>query len=426
MNTAAKNNGRLELECAGKFIAMRAPGYCGKASMAIILLFCMSPGREQAIAQGSAASPTGLPAVIRKFPLTRFYDTGDPLPRGQPGELIRSAKFTEYQLPLTVSAVRLIYHSRSADGDDVAASAVVLFPDGEAPAGGWPVIAWAHELNGVARHCAPSLSQTLSHGPFLSMYVQLGYAIVATDYTGLGTRFRNAFADLSANALDVVYSVSAARQALPGLDRRWVAMGTGEGAMAAIAVAELEQPIQQPNYLGSITLSPLADFEDLLDSPSALSYKWPLLFAYGIKTVFPQFQLNSLLSDKGLLLYPEIENTCSEPGALRESSAMGIVRPNWKTANLVQKYLSRNHVGLKPASAPLLVLGSGVDASVAETAKVVRRLCKKGDRVQFHTYPESDPGRVIGDSVRDQITWIQARFRTSSAPTNCSQMLGMP
>jgi dipeptidyl aminopeptidase/acylaminoacyl peptidase len=111
--------------------------------------------------------------------------------------------FEQYDLPPSVFAVCLLYHSRSASGDDVATSGVVLFPDEKPPAGGGPVIAWAHGLSGVARQCAPSLARNLQQGPFLSMYVGLGYAVVATDYTGLGTRFRNAFADTPSNALDV-------------------------------------------------------------------------------------------------------------------------------------------------------------------------------------------------------------------------------
>lgn len=102
------------------------------------------------------------------LPLTNFYSTPRPLPFGQPGELIRSEEFDEYQLPEGVSAFRILYHSRSASGRDVAASGVVLTPDQPPPTGGWPVIAWAHGFTGIARHCAPSLMRNLNDGPFLT------------------------------------------------------------------------------------------------------------------------------------------------------------------------------------------------------------------------------------------------------------------
>jgi hypothetical protein len=87
------------------------------------------------------------------------------------------------------------------------------------------VIAWAHGLSGVARQCVPSLARNLQQGPFFSMYVGLGHAVVATDYAGLGTHFRNAFADTPSNAMDVIYSIPAARRAVPQLGSRWIAMG---------------------------------------------------------------------------------------------------------------------------------------------------------------------------------------------------------
>jgi hypothetical protein len=66
--------------------------------------------------------------ILRALPVTRFYDTPHPLPAGKPGELIRSESFEEYELPPEVSAVRILYHSRSAVGEDVAASGVILLP----------------------------------------------------------------------------------------------------------------------------------------------------------------------------------------------------------------------------------------------------------------------------------------------------------
>ena len=356
--------------------------------------------------------------LLRGFPLTKFYDTPDPLTPGRPGEVIRSVLFDEYDVPMEVSAVRILYHSRSARGADVAASGVVLFPAAPPPAGGWPVIAWAHDLNGVARTCVPSLTRNLGHGPLLSMYVHLGYAVVATDYTGLGTSFRNASADLESNAFDVIYSVPAARSVVPQLGSRWIAVGTGEGGMAVLGVAEQERQIQDPGYLGSITISRLADLSDGYESISNLSYEASLYLAYGMQTVYPQFQVNDILTAKALPLYGQIGKACSNTESVRPS-ASEMLKPQWESNQFVQDYFRRNRTGLKPANAPLLVLSSQTDSGIAETTKIVARLCKVGDRVQFEKYPESDPGRVIGDSVRDQIAWIQARLANRMAPNDC-------
>ncbi len=393
-----------------------------ETSVAIILL-CLtgiSVAREGAMAQGQATASAKRQDILRSFPLTKFYDTLDPLPPGKPGELIRSTEFDEYDLPPGVSAIRILYHSRSASGDDLAASGVVLFLDEKPPAEGWPVIVWAHGWSGVARQCAPSLDRNLQHGPFLAMYVQLGYAVVATDYAGLGTSFRSAFADTQSNALDVIYSIPAARRALPSLGSRWVAMGTGEGGMEVVGVAELEREAGDTNYLGSIAISRLADLQDLYQPVSSLTYKLPLFLAYGIKTVYPQFDVNDILTDKALPLYQQIGQVCGETEIAQKPSAAEVLKPNWESNQFVQNYFNRNRLGLKPTHAPLLVISSEADPSILETTKTVARLCQQGDRIQFEKYPESDPGKVIGDSVRDQIAWIQARFANGPVRTNCS------
>jgi hypothetical protein len=48
-------------------------------------------------------------------------------------------------------------------------------------------------------------------------------------------------------------------------------------------------------------------------------------------------------------------------------------------------------------------------------------MCKQGDRVQWEKYAAPDSGSVIGESVRDQIAWIQGRFTGRPAPNNCSE-----
>src|SRR4029077_5944205 len=225
--------------------------------------------------------------------------------------------------------VRILYHSHSAAGDDVAASGVVLFPDHKPPAGGWPVIAWAHSLNGIARNCAPSLDRNLQHGPFLSMYVRLGYAVVATDYTGLGTAFRSAFADMPSNALDLIYSIPAARRAVPQLGARWIAMGTGEGGMAAAGVAELESNLHDPNFLGSVVISRLTDPQELYGTADPPTYKLSLFLAYGIKTVYPEFDVMNMLSGEAIPLYQQVGQVCSDDEAGRRPPAAAMLKHSW-------------------------------------------------------------------------------------------------
>jgi hypothetical protein len=385
-------------------------------SLLLLVLPLMFLGQENI--QGQVPAAPRRSEVLRKFPLTKFYDTPAPLPPGKPGELIRSAPFDSYVLSSGVEAMRILYYSRSHAGELVASSGVVLYPDGKPPTGGWPVLVWAHELNGVARTCAPSLSRNLQRGPLLSMYVNLGYAVVATDYTGLGTNFRNAFADVRSNAQDTIYSVQAAHRAVPSLGSRWVAMGVDEGAMAVVGIAELERQTRDPSYLGAISISRLSDLDDLLTPSANQSHQLPLLLAYGVKTIFPQFDPKDILSDQALPLYDQLSEECSVRVA-EKIPGTEIVKAHWLDNKFVQDFLQHNRLGTQPAEGPLMIITSEGDPTFGATTKVVMRLCKQGDKVLFNRYGENDPGAVVGDSTRDQISWIQDRFAGRPASANC-------
>jgi pimeloyl-ACP methyl ester carboxylesterase len=389
-------------------------------SAAIFLLALTQLEVGKAVAQ--TQPPAIKPAIHRTLPLTRFYDTPSPFPAGKPGELIRSEPFEEYALPPGVSAVRILYHSRSAAGEDVAASGVVLFPEEETPpAGGWQVIAWAHGSRGVARQCAPSLTRDLDYGSYLSMYVGMGYAVVATDYTGLGTSFRNAFSDMQSNATDVINAIRAARAAVPQLGRKWVALGTSEGSMAVASLAELENEIRDANYLGGIAISGVAETKDLYRALAKGPSRGALAFlVYGTKTVYPEFQVSDMLTEKGLTLYRQIEQDCGNADHGPEVSAAEMLKPNWDDNKYVKQYFARNTLGQKPAYGPLLVIaGEAAPALPTTTAQVIARMCKQGDRIQFEKFSDPDPSLLAGTSVMAQITWIRARFSGGTAPANC-------
>ena len=355
------------------------------------------------------------------LPLTKFYNTPDPLPAGKPGELIRSQEFDHYELPFSVSATRILYHSRSATGEDVASSGVVLMPyDKKPPAGGWPVIAWAHRTAGVARTCAPSLTRNLGHGPFLAMYVNLGYAVVATDYVGLGTSFRNAFLDGPSNAADVINAIGAARAAVPQLGARWVVLGEDSGGLAAVAAAERENEIGDPNFLGSIAISDLTGVREIYEhgAPSAIMLA---TLAYGVKTVYRQFQVTDILTQKALGLYNRAEQACSDARTIPSLSPAEVLKPGWERNTFVGEYFDRNELGWIRARGPILVISAGTDQTNPSTvtARTITRMCKQGDRVQWERYSQPAPGSLIGDSVRDQIGWIEARFAGRPSPSNC-------
>ena len=364
------------------------------------------------------AKPSHAP---RNLPLTKFYEMPNPLPVGKPGELIRFEPFDDYLLPNEISAFRILYHSRFPNGDDVAVSGVVLLPDGAPPAGGWPVIAWAHEFTGSAPQCAPSLLKNLNQGPLLSMYVGLGYAVVASDYAGLGTKFPAAALDIRSNALDVINAVAAARAALPQLGTKWLVSGYAQGSLVAIGVAEAESGIGDPDYLGAIGISGLAELKEFFERVAqGPSYSMLVFLARGIKTVYPEFRVEDMLTEKAMRLYEYVSRACdASSGPVPATNEM--LRPGWEDNSFVKEFFARNALGRKRAYGPLLLISGETDIGVpfALTATAVMRLCQQKDRVLFVKYPAVGGSAILGNSVSEQVSWIRARFSGLPAPSNC-------
>jgi hypothetical protein len=335
--------------------------------------------------------------------------------------LVRSEPFDEYYLPEGISAVRILYHSVAANGADVASSGVVLIPDGTPPRDGWPVIAWGHRFIATARPCAPSLMRGLYSGPLLSMYVKLGYAVVATDYVGLGTAFRSASFDLRSNATDIINSVTAARAAVRHLSASWIAVGEAEGGAAVLSVAELEAKREDPNYLGSVAISCAADLKTRMERLA--KGPWEDTFAsvaYGVKTVYPEFRLEDVFSHTGLARHEAVVKACRTPPHEQTPPLQDMLKPKWESNSYISDFWKRNTLGLARTRAPLLILAAETEQQTPPiAADVVARMCHQGDYVDFETYPSLDPASLIGESVEAQIAWIQARFSGRMTKNTC-------
>ena len=110
-----------------------------------------------------------------------FYQwTGD-LP--QPGTLLRNEPLPEnLLLPEASRGERILYSSTNGlnDKDPVSVSGALFWPKGDAPAGGWPIIAWAHGIVGTADKCAPSFAGRSDRDvQYLSSWLKAGFAVVA-------------------------------------------------------------------------------------------------------------------------------------------------------------------------------------------------------------------------------------------------------
>jgi alpha-beta hydrolase superfamily lysophospholipase len=258
-------------------------------------------------------------------------------------------------------------------------------------------------------------------------YVMMGYAVVATDYVGLGTEGRHAYIDMLSNGTDVVYSVPAAHAAVPNLSKKWLVIGHSQGGLSSLGVAQLEATLKDPNFLGTVALAGASDLEDSIES--AMGTKEPLLnglvafWVYGVETVYPQAEIKDILTDKAADLYARsvVDGCAAASGAFAALPMDNMLKPGWRDNRYVRQFLARDQPGMQPVYGPLLLIGGGDDPIFTPSAekKVLQRLCAKGARVQSNVYPGLSHDPVVYGSFRDQMDWISARFAERQAPTNC-------
>ena len=123
-------------------------------------------------------------------------------------------------------------------------SGSLALPKGKAPKGGWPIITYAHGTTGAADSCAPTrgydAGEPRSYAyPLLQRWLKAGYAVVRTDYEGLGTPGVHQYLVGESEGRSVLDAVRAARALEPRLSKRFVIAGHSQGGHAALFAAAL-------------------------------------------------------------------------------------------------------------------------------------------------------------------------------------------
>ena len=221
---------------------------------------------------GSALAATG-PDRFGDGGVPAFYHWTGPVP--EPGTSLRSETLPANLVLSNASrGERILYASTNGlDGQSrIAVSGALFWPKGDPPPGGWPVVAWAHGTVGTADRCAPSFAGRSDRDvQYLNAWLSAGFAVVATDYQGLGTPGGHPYLAAKPEAYGVLDSV----RAVKGRDQIGdvvLIVGQSQGAGAAFASAALA-----PSYAPDVKLRgtvatglPYFSRETLADARSCL------------------------------------------------------------------------------------------------------------------------------------------------------------
>ncbi len=368
--------------------------------------------------------------------ISGFYSEGGQVPP-EPGRLLRAEP-----LPPTLGLANAAYQARilytSTDGatgtGTVAVSGAVFVPKGRAPQGGWPIIAWAHGTVGIADICAPSWAgRSYRDVQYLNTWLAQGYAIVATDYQGLGTPGPHLYQQTRPAAYSVLDSVRALLSVPVGFANKVVVVGQSQGGGVAFATTGLA-PTYAPdvNLLGTVATgmpnltlkgfaAPPTTDPNVVDPPLAYTY-YLILMA---EQVQPGLDAAQVFTPLALPLLEQARTSCvaaleSDVTLLGLTDAITLV-PGGVARALTPIAQSITYPTLKFRT-PLFTGtgGKDVDVPTAGQLALVADTCAAGSVVEQHFYPDQDHNSTLNVSLMDSVPFVRKVFDGEPISSTCS------
>lgn len=362
-----------------------------------------------------------------------FYKWTGRIP-AKAGTLLRSEPLPRTMaLPGAGVAERILYTSTDGIGGKtpVVVSGALFIPEGPAPKGGWPVIAWGHGTVGVADVCAPSWAgRSWRDVRYLSEWLRQGFAIVATDYQGLGTPGPHPYLATRPEGYSMLDSARAVVRGKRGLSNRIVLVGQSQGGGAAIAAAGLA-PAYAPDLgiIGTVatgagviprnTQRPTSGSSPEIDATSA----YGLYLAMALAAIDPAFKLDQAVSPQALPVLNQGANRCIDAFEFDVLMA-GLNWSNAFTDAGIRAFARSNAMVNAPVdSIPTpLFMGTGaldIDVDPRRQKALADGLCAAGTRVEHHIYPGDDHSAAVNRSLKDSVPFVRRLLVGETVTGNC-------
>jgi pimeloyl-ACP methyl ester carboxylesterase len=374
-----------------------------------------------------ALVPTAAPAKVRTAPAgSAFYTPPKHTGAKRHGDPIwaRKAPAAATLKPAAANTL-VLYRSTDAAGRTDAVSGTITLPKGKAPKGGWPILTWAHGTTGIADSCAPSRDPkgilTSYVVPELERWLKAGYAVVRTDYQGLGTPGVHGYLVGKDEGRSVLDIVRAARKLDRHLSNRVVIAGHSQGGHAALWAAALAKSwTPELKIAGTAAFAPASHLGEQaqlirsVTSPSPITALAALILR-GADSGDSKLHVASLLSARAAELYPLTLTQCL-PALAAVNTFAGIapseaLKPD---ANIdpVVAYLNSQDPETLKISTPVEILQGTADTTVLPpfTDQLVSQLQGNGAKVTYKTFDGVNHGAIVTAGDSDALAFARAQL----------------
>ncbi len=374
-------------------------------------------------AQRSGPKPAPDPA-LGDGGVSAFYVWDQEVP-STPGKLLRQEPVPDH-LVLTNAekGLRVLYTATNGiDGKTtVAVSGAIYFPKGPVPAGGWPVVAWAHGTTGVADVCAPSwMPRGKRDTDYLNAWLAQGYAVVASDYQGLGTPGGHPWLSVRPEGWSVLDSVRSALTAFPELANAVVIVGQSQGSHAALSAAGLAKTYAPTLRIRGTVATGVAGGPQWRASRRTSTFLFMVLHKF--QALDPAFQPSDYLTDAGKRGFAAAITSCPLPGdpTIPFDDVLKVMPDRAKT-EAMEEYPTLRF-------AQPVFIGTGLaDTAAAPEFQygIAAAACRAGSNVETHYYPGQDHGGTVNASLIDSVPFVKRLFAGQPVSGNCATLKAPP
>lgn len=329
----------------------------------------------------------------------------------------------ELGLPGTAREYRITYATRDAAGRPASSTGVVFVPAGTPPEGGWPVLSWAHGTVGLGDGCAPSRNpRSVRDANYLGHWLSQGYAIVASDYIGLGTPGVHPYLQGASEATAVIDMVRAGRATVPELSSRWMVIGQSQGGHAALFTAHAAtRYAPELDFRGAVTTGAPSNLENVYPFAGpwipdlgldGLTVFTTYILA-GMRATMPGVDVDSYLTGVGRQFVDSAETLCydAQAEAVAGVSVGALLSrplddPAFRAA--LTEYLAVPTTGY---DRPLFIAQGLLDTVVPAplSFKLIADLRLAGADATYLTYP-TDHNATMAASLPDSTPFVRARL----------------
>ncbi|WP_440206223.1 alpha/beta hydrolase [Acinetobacter oleivorans] len=337
----------------------------------------------------------------------------------------------------------LTYKMLGQSGQEVQATSLVFTPNTPAPAGGWPIVVWAHGTTGVADACAPSKAAlTDSTKDLISKLLAAGYVVVAPDYEGLGTAGIHPFLNVKSEAYSITDAVVATRNYLSQRNlltsKKWLTVGHSQGGHAALSAAQYASRAQL-DYKGTVAVAPASNLGFILVAGEAQVANQPIgvkigtyaqldtytaLVTAGIRNTQPSFDYGQVFTSQISGIAAQAETICAGPLEDVFKKAMddykkanggtldGYTRtqPNFMAVPLVKTFLDKDSQPLQAkVSTPVIIYQGLADTTVPKVATdiLISNATVVGTKINSYVTGNWDHNTAMSSNVDNIVGNVQ-------------------